>query len=54
MDIFILMNKITIIKSKICKLGYIINYIESKNTLSNSSTLGCFKNTIMVFRKVYK
>ena len=41
------------IKSKICKLGY-INDIESENILRHASTLDWFKNTIMVFRKVYK
>ena len=41
------------IKSKICKLGY-INDIKSENILRHASTLGWFKNIIMVFRKVYK
>ena len=40
------------IKSKICKLGY-INDIESENKLREDSTLDIFKNSIMVFRKIY-
>jgi cyclopropane fatty-acyl-phospholipid synthase-like methyltransferase len=39
------------VKSKICELGY-TNDIESEQNLRNSSTLGWFKNTIMVFRKI--
>jgi len=38
------------IKSKICKLGY-ANDVKSENKLRRDSTLGWFKNTIMVFRK---
>jgi len=40
------------IKSKICELGY-VNDTESENKLRKDSTLSCFKNTIMVFRKIY-
>jgi len=40
------------IKSKICELGY-INDIEIENEFRKSSSLDCFKNTIMVFRKIY-
>jgi cyclopropane fatty-acyl-phospholipid synthase-like methyltransferase len=38
------------IKSKICELGY-VNDIKSENKLRKDSSLGWFKNTIMVFRK---
>ena len=40
------------IKSKICKLGY-VNDVKSENKLRRDSTLDWFKNTIMVFRKIY-
>jgi cyclopropane fatty-acyl-phospholipid synthase-like methyltransferase len=39
------------VKSKMCNLGY-INDIESENKMREHSTLGWFKNTIMVFRKI--
>ena len=41
------------IKSKICKLGY-INDIKAEKQLRKHSSLGWFKNTIMVFRKTSK
>jgi FkbM family methyltransferase len=40
------------IKSKLYELGY-INDVESERALRKNSTFNWFKNTIMVFRKIY-